>query len=230
MNVCFPIENKTGEIWTLKEDAPIIGSGVSGTVHLACRDQNCNYVFKWVDFTSSRRIDKEAKNFKREVAIHMSMARSNLAPPIYAHKICAKGTSGGFITKIVDMTIRNYLEDEDTVLDDWERLLEMGLTLLKQMHAKNYYHGDAHIGNFMLEKINSNDLDQPNQVHLSRGYYRMYVIDFGRSDRIVPKSESAKQHRIRMSMTPKSLVDKDNSQYKTSMRIIYRDLVFRGAL
>jgi serine/threonine protein kinase len=161
---CIPVLKGKKNTWKVKNTKN--GEGVWET----CKAEDCSYVMKIIPF---RKKSAEEK-FNRELTTQKHIADWGFTPKIEDSWIYSKPKIGVIIMKTLDMTALTFLRLESSIANKI-KFVKTALNLLSDMHETGYFHGDFHLENIMLKRVN--DISENLYVfHSSLGSYRVYVI------------------------------------------------------
>jgi tRNA A-37 threonylcarbamoyl transferase component Bud32 len=138
----------------------------------------------------SEEIDDEIQqmidDFDREVHMQMIASDAGLAPHIW--ETMETDTGRIIIMDGLDGTLKQYILKNPA---DTEIYMRAAIKILLSLHQLNMYHGDAHLDNFMYG---------------SNG--RLYLIDFGESYMVKPKTVYLTRDFARLFEEYQYLIDK----------------------
>lgn len=149
------------------------GEGSYGQVYEACRDEECDHVMKIMRF-------KNKASFLLEVRTQEEAADVGIAVPIVDHWICSGTSQGIMVMPRLEITVFDYINQNDLYEDELETLKEALLQLMHQFHELGYGHNDLHLSNVMM--IETYDRQSRYGVYWqdeARHLYRLYLVDFG---------------------------------------------------
>ena len=169
--LCYPVRKKVistddsciSEKWELLEK--VGEKGTYGDVWSVCCKTDCNHVLKFLAYDNGNSYEDIIK----EIEIQNKCSHLNLCPKIQDAWLCDQG--GAIVMDLYEMTIEQLLF-KYTALEDRIFIIRKVLELVEKLHSHGIYHGDLHLNNIMVEKLDpfENTLDN----------YLFYFIDFGK--------------------------------------------------
>src|SRR6185436_19648583 len=93
----------------------LLGAGGFGEVYEVCDEESCSYVMKIVTFS-------KPALFSYEVKAHEALAECGLALPLLDHWLCKRRKKGVLVMLKLDITLKDFLENENPSLDDFASL------------------------------------------------------------------------------------------------------------
>jgi len=195
--VCVPLKSyvttSSGNKW---KAVSAIGEGMYGTVWQAClNDQECQYVLKYMPFKSS--LDpRSIEDIKKEIEIQQAISKFDLAIPVIDSWFCEDG--GVLVMRSLKKTVSALLEEYKTIK---VRLMILGecLGLIAKLHRYQYYHGDLHLSNIMVNYTEPANVAKTSKNEYSKyksHNYKYYLIDFGFAGNFPDFSQIRNDYRI----------------------------------
>ena len=174
MAFCVPVKKEKTKTWKILES--VVGVGMYGSVRLACKrvNNNCSYVLKVIPLTTTF----TKRKFLREVKAQKILASKGFSLDVEDFWVCENKPTGVIVMRVLDMTAEKFLENKDTTVDDHIALIQTIYNLIHDLHDSGYYHGDTHLGNIMLKKVNT---EEPYTFTSTIGRFRVYLIDMGKT-------------------------------------------------
>jgi tRNA A-37 threonylcarbamoyl transferase component Bud32 len=154
-----------------------IGSLLSAGVYKV-NNKGKKYILKKMMFDYNSKSDNlyTPRDFEREIYIHNVCSKNKITDKIILAYILEGNKECGFIMKRYKRPLLSALKDEFLSLEEKVKLLQQVRKLLEKLVLEaGVIHGDAHVGNFMLDKKN-----------------RVRLIDFSYSEIICPDNSYKK--------------------------------------
>ncbi len=188
------------ESWEIKER--VGEKSVYGKLWQACCQGNCKYVLKYQSFSISKHTimgityEPVTKSMIRnEIDIQDAIAKLKLSVPVEEAWFCEKG--GVIVMRVLKTTVRNLMKkySHPKILHD---IVITCLALIQSLHIHDFYHGDSHLNNFMVN-FSANDAQEAEKEGEKDKYeiynYKYYFIDFGKSGKL-PSNPNTRKTRI----------------------------------
>ncbi len=175
---CVPVKKEKKRTWRIMEAET--GRGVYGSVRGACRqledNEDCSYVIKIIPLSKRFTV----RHFNREVKAQKILASKGLALEVVDHWMCSDKPTGVIIMRVLDATAEKFLTQMDSTIEDQISLIKAILNLLHALHNAGYYHGDTHLGNIMLKRVDRGS-SEPHTFPSTLGTFRVYLVDMGKT-------------------------------------------------
>jgi serine/threonine protein kinase len=180
--LCYPVKEKLLvndeeclEKWELLKR--IGEESTYAEVWIVCCNGNCDYVLKYLPYEN----DNTKEGIIEELNVQNKCSELDLCPKIADAWLCDEG--GAIVMEIFQVTIANLLLQykSDVVRNI---ILANVIAMLDKLHYHGFYHGDAHLNNFMVkeEKIEKGNYTEEEKYNLKN--YKYYFIDFGKSGKL----------------------------------------------
>ena len=195
--------------------------GAFGEIWQACESGACKYILKYQKFraenenTGTPAITKAS--IIREALLQNEFAKLKLAPKVKDSWLCDKG--GVIVMPALKKTAYSLFGIYDDI-EVYYLILASCLSLIRRLHEKGYYHGDATISNIMVNYSSSDMEDAEDEVEDMKKYkamrYKYYFIDMGLSGRLDNEKDNKRLMDTDYQILAMSIQDKYDHATKTS--------------
>lgn len=130
--------------------------------------------------------DNTKEGIIEELNIQNKCSDLNLCPKVADAWLYDEG--GAIVMEIFQVTVANLLLQykSDTIRNI---ILANVISMLDKLHYHGFYHGDAHLNNFMVKENKIEDEKYTEEERYKLKNYQYYFIDFGKSGKLIDMSD-----------------------------------------
>lgn len=176
---CMKTDSILREEWVVTD---LFHGGVSGIIWNVSRvsSESKQYILKYMPYKRAFREDVTKEDVEKEIDIHIAISKFGMTVPVADYWFCETG--GVMIMKKLKQTVSELFNEYKTI---GVRLTILGacMGLISKLHRNEYYHGDLHFSNIMVDydhSVTPKNIKNERSRYEKMGY-RYYLIDFGSS-------------------------------------------------